>query len=60
MDGVRRREQQHTVDHRGHRDEPLYKIRGLLRHGAEHLEPRHVARLPPASWWPPEHSEPGW
>jgi len=45
VDEVRRRVQQHTVGHRGHKDDPLYKIRGLLRHGAEHLGPRQVARL---------------
>jgi Transposase len=30
---------------RGHKDDPLYKIRDLLRHGAEHLTPRQVTRL---------------
>ncbi|NYI60256.1 transposase [Cellulomonas soli] len=42
LDEVRRRVQQDT---RGHRDDPLYKIRGLLRHGTEHLTPRQAARL---------------
>jgi hypothetical protein len=37
MDEVRRRVQQQTLHRRGHRDDPLYKIRGLLRHGAENL-----------------------
>jgi transposase len=45
VDDVRRRVQQHTMGHRGHRDDPLYKIRGLLRHGAEHLTARQVTRL---------------
>ena len=37
VDVVRRRVQQATLGHRGHKDDPLYKIRGLLRHGVEHL-----------------------
>jgi transposase len=37
VDEVRRRVQQTTFGHRGHKDDPLYKIRGLLRHGVEHL-----------------------
>ncbi len=37
VDEVRRRAQQDTLGRRGHRDDPLYKIRGLLRHGAENL-----------------------
>ncbi len=45
VDEVRRRVQQHTLGHRGHKHDPLYAIRGLLRHGAEHLTPRQVARL---------------
>lgn len=45
LDEVRRRVQQDTVGHRGHRDDPLYKIRGLLRHGAENLTDRQVAKL---------------
>jgi transposase len=45
MDEVRRRVQQQTLHRRGHRDDPLYKIRGLLRHGAEHLSERQIARL---------------
>jgi DNA-binding Lrp family transcriptional regulator len=42
---VRRRVQQDTTGHRGHKHDPLYKIRGLLRHGAEHLTPRQHSRL---------------
>jgi hypothetical protein len=45
VDKVRRRVQQDTVGHRGHKADPLYKIRRLLRHGVEHLTPRQVARL---------------
>jgi transposase len=45
VDEVRRRVQQQTVGHRGHKDDPLYKIRGLLRHGHDHLTPRQSARL---------------
>lgn len=37
--------QQDTLHRRGHRDDPLYKIRGLLRHGHEHLTDRQVAKL---------------
>jgi len=42
---VRRRVQQEQLGHRGHQDDPLYKIRGLLRHGAEHLTERQRAKL---------------
>lgn len=45
LDEVRRRVQQDTVGHRGHRDDPLYKIRGLLRHGAQNLTDRQLAKL---------------
>jgi len=45
LDEVRRRVQQDTLGHRGHKDDPLYKIRGLLRHGIEHLSERQVVRL---------------
>jgi transposase len=31
--------------HRGYKDDPLYKIRGLLRHAVEHLSDRQSARL---------------
>jgi transposase len=37
VDEVRRRVQQDTLGRRGHKHDPLYKIRGLLRHGVEHL-----------------------
>jgi transposase len=45
LDEVRRRVQQEQLGHRGHKDDPLYKIRGLLRHGVERLSPRQVDRL---------------
>jgi transposase len=45
VDEVRRRVQQHTMGHRGHSDDPLYKIRGLLRHGVEHLTDRQQAKI---------------
>ena len=45
VDEVRRRVQQDTLGHRGHKDDPLYKIRGLLRHGVEHLTERQQAKL---------------
>jgi transposase len=45
IDEVRRRVQQHTLGHRGHKHDPLYRIRALLRHGAERLTDRQVARL---------------
>ena len=45
VDEVRRRVQQTTLGHRGHKDDPLYKIRGLLRHGAEHLTERQQNKL---------------
>src|SRR5690349_270729 len=45
LDEVRRRVQQHTTGHRGHKDDPLYKVRGLLRRGREHLTDRQVAKL---------------
>ncbi len=36
---------QDTVGHRGHKDDPLYKIRGLLRHGVEHLTDKQQAKI---------------
>ena len=40
VDDVRRRVQQQTLGHRGHRDDPLYRIRRILRRGAEHARGR--------------------
>ena len=45
VDEVRRRVQQDTLGHRGHKHDPLYQIRGLLRHGVEHLSERQQAKL---------------
>ncbi len=45
VDEVRRRVQQDTLARRGHKDDPLYKIRGLLRRGAEHLSDKQIDRL---------------
>ncbi len=45
VDEVRRRVQQDTCGHRGHRDDPLYRIRNILRAGAENLTDRQRARL---------------
>jgi transposase len=45
VDEVRRRVQQDTLGHRGHKDDPLYKVRRLLRHGVENLTPRQIERL---------------
>ena len=45
VDEVRRRVQQATLGHRGYKEDPLYKIRGLLRHGVERLTDRQSARL---------------
>ena len=56
LDEVRRRVQQHTLGHRGHKHDPLYKIRGLLRHGVEHLTERQLARLDTAL----TAGDPGW
>jgi transposase len=45
VDDVRRRVQQHTCGHRGRRDDPLYRIRRVLRRGAAHLTTTGWARL---------------
>ncbi len=45
VDEVRRRVQQDTLGHRGHKQDPLYQIRGMLRHGVEHLTDRQQAKL---------------
>lgn len=44
VDEVRRRVQQNTLGHRGHQYDPLYRVRGLLRQGCQHLSDRQVAR----------------
>jgi len=45
VDEVRRRVQQETLGHRGHRDDPLYAIRRLLLTGEERLTDRGHARI---------------
>ena len=35
VDDVRRRVQQETTGHRGRRDDPLYRVRNILRAGQE-------------------------
>jgi len=45
VDEVRRRVQQQQLGRRGHKHDPLYKIRGLLRHGVEHLSVNQHTRL---------------
>lgn len=43
VDEVRRRVQQ--LHRRGHKDDPLFKLRGLLRHGLDHLSERQHRKL---------------
>src|SRR5829696_8464621 len=45
VDEVRRRVQHDTLGHRGYKDDPLYKINGLLRHGVAHLTERQQAKI---------------
>ncbi len=45
VDDVRRRVQQDTTGHRGRRDDPLYRIRRVLRRGADHLSQPAWTRL---------------
>jgi len=45
VDEVRRRVQQECTGHRGRRDDPLWRIRRVLRRGAEHLTDRAWERL---------------
>ena len=45
VDEVRRRVQQTLTGHRGRRDDPLYKIRNVLRCAEERLTDRQQARL---------------
>ncbi len=57
VDDVRRRVQQETTGHRGRRDDPLYRIRNILRAGEEHLTDRQRARLRAAFTARTEHVE---
>jgi transposase len=45
LDEVRRRVQQQTLHRRGHKDDPLYRIRRTLMTGVEHLTDRQTTRL---------------
>jgi transposase len=45
LDEVRRRVQQATLHGRGHKDDPLYRIRRTLLTGTEHLTDRQRQRL---------------
>ncbi len=45
VDEVRRRVQQETLGRRGHKDDPLYQIRRVLRRRADRLTPSAMARL---------------
>lgn len=45
VDEVRRRVQQDIHGHRGHKNDPLYRIRHVLRAGQENLTDRQRARL---------------
>jgi transposase len=45
LDDVRRRTQQETLGHRGHKDDPLYRSRRLLTKGHERLDARSEAKL---------------
>ena len=45
VDEVRRRVQQDQLGRRGHKDDPLYRIRGLLRRGREHLSDKQTGKL---------------
>ncbi len=45
VDEVRRRVQRETTGHRGHKHDPLYRIRRLLLVGAERLDERAHARI---------------
>ncbi|QYG93454.1 ISL3 family transposase [Iamia sp. SCSIO 61187] len=45
LDDVRRRVQQETLGHRGHRDDPLYRSRRLLTKAHERLDDQGEAKL---------------
>jgi transposase len=45
LDKVRRRVQQETLEHRGRKDDPLYRIRKLLVTGTERLDDRGRQRM---------------
>jgi transposase len=45
LDQVRRRVQQDTLGHRGHKHDPLFRIRRLLRRGHDHHTPKSWDRM---------------
>jgi transposase len=45
LDEVRRRRQQQIHGHRGHKDDPLFRLRRVLRVGQERLDERTVERI---------------
>lgn len=45
VDQARRQVAQDTLGHRGHKGDPLYQVRRLLRRGAETLPDRQIRRL---------------
>ena len=45
LDEVRRRRQQQIHGHRGHKSDPLFKLRRVLRVGQERLDPDVVGRI---------------
>jgi len=57
VDDVRRRVQQDTTGHRGRRNDPLYRIRNILRAGEENLTERQQNRLETAFTAREEHLE---
>ena len=57
VDDVRRRVQQETTGQRGRRDDPLYRVRNILRAGEEHLTDRQRARIASAFTAREEHLE---
>jgi transposase len=56
LDEVRRRVQQHQLGHRGHRADPLFQVRRLLRRGADTLTDKQRAKLEAAL----QAGDPGW
>jgi transposase len=56
LDEVRRRVQQDQLGHRGHKDDPLFEVRRLLRRGADTLTDKQRARIEAAL----QAGDPGW
>ena len=56
LEEVCRRVQQYGLGCRGHRDAPLYRVRGLLRRGVERSSPGQVGSLGAARGI----GDPGW